>query len=88
MTKHFGTNHAVISSVEVYDKHIITCNFSYHTFNQKDNTTATRKRTKEQTKIYKVLHRKLMISQHKPHKNLSSCSTSATRRVTLIKNTM
>jgi hypothetical protein len=30
MTEHFGTNQ-VISSVEVYDKHIITCHFSYHT---------------------------------------------------------
>ena len=25
---------SIISSVEVYDKHIITCQFSYHTFNQ------------------------------------------------------
>jgi len=27
---------------------------------------AKRKRTKEQTKIYKTLHRKLKIEQHKP----------------------
>ena len=39
MTKHFGTMYkSVISSVEVYiyiyDKHIITCHFSYHTLYQ------------------------------------------------------
>ena len=33
MTKHFGTK-SVISSVEVYDKHIITCHFSYDTLYQ------------------------------------------------------
>ena len=32
MTKHFGTNS--YSSVEVYDKHIITYHFSYHTLYQ------------------------------------------------------
>ena len=35
MTKHFGTMYkSVISSVEVYDKHIITCHFSHHTLYQ------------------------------------------------------
>jgi hypothetical protein len=31
-----------------------------------DNAMAKRKRTKEQTMIYKTLHRKLKIDQHKP----------------------
>ena len=31
MTKHFDIMYkSIISSVEVYDKHIITCHFSYH----------------------------------------------------------
>ena len=38
MTKHFGTNQFFyflnFSSVEVYDKHIITCHFSFHTLYQ------------------------------------------------------
>jgi hypothetical protein len=38
MTGHFGTNQFLyflnFSSVEVYDKHIITCHFSYHTLYQ------------------------------------------------------
>ena len=29
---------------------------------------AIRKRTKEQTMIYKTLHKKLKIEHHKPHK--------------------
>ena len=32
-----------------------------------DNTMAKRKRTKEQTTIYKTLHRKLKIEQHETH---------------------
>jgi hypothetical protein len=28
---------------------------------------AKRKRTKEQTMIYKILHRKLKIEEHEPH---------------------
>jgi len=47
-----------------------------------------RKRTKEQTIIYKTLHRILNIEQHesggecmRPGKVNSSCSTSDTRRV-------
>jgi len=49
---------------------------------------------KEQTMIYKTLHRKLKMEQDKPHENIegelvysirvsSSCSTCGTRRVTL-----
>ena len=34
-----------------------------------DNTMAKRKRTKGQTTIYKILHRKLKIEQHEPIKN-------------------
>ena len=56
------------------------------------------KRTKGQTMIYKTLHRKLKIEQHKPTKTggflrcplfvreSSPCSTSDTRRVTLVTN--
>jgi len=32
-----------------------------------DNTMAKRKRTKGQTLIYEILHRKLRIEQHLPH---------------------
>ena len=32
-----------------------------------DNTTAKRKSTNEQKKIYNTLHRKLKIEQHEPH---------------------
>jgi hypothetical protein len=44
--------------------------------------------TKRQTMIYKILHRKLKIKQHKFHKNLglNSCSTRCTHPVTLVKN--
>jgi hypothetical protein len=49
---------------------------------------AQRKRTKEQTIIYKTLHRILNIEEHEsggelmcPGKVNSSCSTSDTRRV-------
>jgi hypothetical protein len=58
---------------------------------------AERKKTEVQTMIYKTLHRKQKILQHEPtHKNgggggltcprrvFSSCSTSGTRRVTLV----
>ena len=33
MTKHFVFK-SVISSIEIYDKHIIVCNFSYHALYQ------------------------------------------------------
>jgi hypothetical protein len=33
---------------------------------RRDNNMARRKRTKGQTTIYKILHRKLKISQHEP----------------------
>jgi len=33
MTKHFGTNQ-LFPLLEVYDKEIITCHFSYHTLYQ------------------------------------------------------
>jgi len=52
---------------------------------------AKRKRTNEQTSIYKTLHRKLKIEQHETWGGLrcsgkvsSSCSTCGTCRVTLI----
>ena len=48
-----------------------------------------RKRTKEQTTIYKTLHRKQKIEQHKLNNGgmvRSSCPTSRTRRVTLVAN--
>jgi hypothetical protein len=55
-----------------------------------------RKRTKQQTTIYKTLHRKLKIEQHEPHlkpevnwcfgRVSSSCSTGITHRVTLVTN--
>jgi hypothetical protein len=32
-----------------------------------ERTMAIRKRTKEQTIIYKTIHRKLKIEQHEPH---------------------
>ena len=32
-----------------------------------ENTMAKRKRTKGQSMIYKILHRKLKIEQHEPH---------------------
>ena len=55
------------------------------------------KRTKEQTMIYKILHRKLKIEQHAPPLKIGcelmcsgrvrrSCSTCGTRRVTLVTN--
>ena len=65
--------------------------------NRRTDTTMTRwSRAKGQTAIYKTLHRKRKIVQHKPTKNRgwlrcsgwvsSSCSTSGTRRVTLVTN--
>jgi hypothetical protein len=35
--------------------------------NRTDNTMAKRKMRKEQTTIYKALHRKLKIEQHEPY---------------------
>ena len=56
------------------------------------------KSTKEQTMIYKTLHRQQKVEQLKSTKTggelmccgriSSSCSTSGTRRVTLVTNTM
>ena len=62
---------------------------------KKDSTHNGRKRTKGQTSISKTLHRKLKIKQHEFIKTggelmgsgrvTSFCSTSGTRRVTLVK---
>jgi len=42
-----------------------------------DNTMAKRKRTKGQTLIYEILHRKLRIEQHLPHYKLKINSTAS-----------
>jgi hypothetical protein len=42
-------------------------NYSEAVNQRADNTMDTRKRTKEQTNIYKTPHRKLKIEQHEPH---------------------
>jgi len=47
------------------------------------------KREKGQTTIYKTVHRKLKNEKHEPTKTggeSSSCSSSGTRRVTLVTN--
>ena len=53
------------------------------------NIMAKIKRTKENTTIYKTLHKKLKTELHKlwcSRRGSNSCSTSDTHRVTLITN--